>query len=408
MRGLLTRLRATALGKLVPFDDAIDFHRLVGHALFAVALAHSVAFGAAYVVGHAGTPLARLAETERGLTGLVLLAVFAVMWVFALGFIRRTNRFELFYFTHLLYVAWLGLAVAHAPSFLFWAGVPVLGFVVEQVIRLFRRAPAGTILSSRALRSGVTRLEIARPLGFTFSPGDYAFLRIPAVAKREWHPFTISSSPERSELTFHIRSLGNWTAALRRRVEATEDEQGLTAHVDGPYGSPSAHIFGSRFAVLIGAGIGVTPFASVLETIVLRGNQESPGAKLEKAYFFWLNKDQYSFEWFAELLSELEKIDKKGLLDIHLCMTAGRTGVTAMGLEIARQVMKAAGRSDLITGLRTHTHMGSPDWEMMLGMIARQHQPAKVDVYFCGPPGLAARIRPIAARHEMAFHEERF
>jgi NAD(P)H-flavin reductase len=333
------------------------------------------------------------------------------MWVFALAFIRRTNRFELFYFTHLLYFAWLGLAIAHAPSFLFWAGVPLLGFAIERAVRLSRRGVAAAVLSSRALRSGVTRIEVARPAGFTFSPGDYAFLRIPAVAKREWHPFTISSAPERPDLTFHIRSLGNWTGALRRRVEETENEPGLTAYVDGPYGSPSAAIFDSRFAVLIGAGIGVTPFASVLETIVMRANAASAGSpptKLEKAYFFWLNKDQYSFEWFAALLSDLEKSDQTGLLETHLCMTAGRSGVTAMGLEIARQVMKAAGRSDLITGLRTHTHMGAPDWEAMLGTIASQHRPAKVDVYFCGPPGLAAKLRPIAMKHGMTFREERF
>jgi Ca2+-binding EF-hand superfamily protein len=114
LRRLLTRLRGTFLGGVVPFDDAIDFHRLVGHALFVVALAHSAAFAVAYAVGHASSPLARIATTERGLTGLLLLAVFAVMWLFALAFIRRTHRFELFYFTHLLYVAWAIARTSHA------------------------------------------------------------------------------------------------------------------------------------------------------------------------------------------------------------------------------------------------------------------------------------------------------
>ncbi len=410
MRRLLTRVRATWLGRVLPVDDAIEFHRLVGHALFALALAHSAAFVVAYSIGHDASPLVKIATTERGLTGGLLLVVFAVMWVFALSFIRRSARFELFYFTHLLYVAWLGLAIAHAPSFLFWAGVPLLGFVAEQIARRVRRGPAASIVSSRALRSGVTRLEIARPPGLAFSPGDYVFLRIPSVAKREWHPFTISSSPVRPNLTFHVRSLGNWTAALRRNVEAGEDAPGLVAYVDGPYGSPSAHIFQSRQAVLIGAGIGVTPFASVLETIVLRGNDAARPStdRLEKAYFFWLNRDQYSFEWFAALLAELETKDPKGILEMHLCMTEGRTGVTSMGLEIAREIMKAAGRSDMITGLRTRTHMGPPDWETMLGDIVRRHVPDAVDVYFCGPPGLAAKLRPLCAKLGMPFREERF
>ncbi len=122
------------------------------------------------------------------------------------------------------------------------------------------------------------------------------FLRIPAIARHEWHPFTISSAPERTHLGFHIRSLGNWTSALRAHVEQGRGE--LTAYVDGPYGSPSAHIFEQRNVVLIGAGIGVTPFASVLESLVMRGNGESQRpSSLQHVHFFWLNRDQYSFEW---------------------------------------------------------------------------------------------------------------
>lgn len=409
MRRLLTRVRATWLGRLVPVDESIAFHKVVGHTLFALAVAHTTAFVWAYAVGHASSPVWGIALTGRGLTGALLLTVFAVMWVSSLAFIRRSSRFELFYFTHLLYAVWLALAIVHAPSFLLWAGVPLLGFAVEQLWRRRRRAPACAVLSARALRSGVTRLEIEKPPGFAYGPADYCFLRLPGVARREWHPFTISSAPERSTLTFHVRSLGNWTGALRRMVERTPDPPGLVAYVDGPYGSPSAPIFDSRFAVLIGAGIGVTPFASVLESIVLRGNagSERP-SRLEKGYFFWLNRDQYSFEWFAALLAQLERMDTRGLLDFHLCMTGARAGVTAMGLELAREILHAAGRSDIITGLRTHTHVGPPDWAGMLGAIAHRHQPERVDVYFCGPPGLAAKLRRVCGSLGMAFHEEKF
>lgn len=40
--------------------------------------------------------------------------------------------------------------------------------------------------------------------------------------------------------------------------------------IDGPYGTPSSHIFGAEHAVLIAAGIGVTPFASILQSIMHR------------------------------------------------------------------------------------------------------------------------------------------
>ena len=409
MRRLSTRLRASRLGRVVPVDEGIDLHKVVGHALFALAVAHAAAFIVAAAVGHPGATTALLATTVIGITGITLLLVFTVMWAFALPVIRRSRRFELFYFTHLLYIAWFVLAAVHAPNFLLWAGLPLVGFVVEQVLRWRQRRPSAHVVAATPLRSGVTKLEIERPPGFTFAPGDYVFLRIPAIARHEWHPFTISSAPERAMLDFHVRSLGNWSGALRRLVEAGPAAAPLIAYVDGPYGSPSAHIFESRHAIMIGAGIGVTPFASVLESVVLRGNGASPRAsKLQHAHFFWLNRDSYSFEWFASLLRELERVDTKGMLEIHLCMTGTRSGATALGLELARDVMRGAGRSDIFTGLRTHTHVGPPDWEPMLSTIARMHQPDPVDVFFCGPPGLADMLRPLCNRLGMSFREERF
>jgi Ca2+-binding EF-hand superfamily protein/ferredoxin-NADP reductase len=410
MRRVLSWLRATWLGRRVPIDDAIDFHRLVGHVMFALGIMHAAAFTIAYAAGHASSSVASLLLTSRGLTGGLLLGVFAIMWVFSQGPIRRSSHFELFYFTHLLYVAWFALAIAHAPRFALFAGVPLLGFAIEQILRLRRRGARSAVSLAEPLRSGVTKLVVEKPAGFTFSAGDYVFLRVPSIARHEWHPFTISSAPEAPGLGFHIRTLGNWTSALRRRVDedaARGKGEPLVAYVDGPYGSPSAHIFQSRFAVFIGAGIGVTPFASVLESLVLK---ETNGRKsrLERAHFFWLNHDQTSFEWFAALLRELEKADHRSVLDIHLCMTGGRTGATALGLELAREIMHSVGRTDIVTGLRTHTHMGKPDWEPWLQTIGALHAPEVVDVFFCGPPGLGAKLRPLCKKLGMTFREEKF
>ena len=41
-------------------------------------------------------------------------------------------------------------------------------------------------------------------------------------------------------------------------------------YVDGPYGTPSGRIFNAEHAVLICAGIGVTPFAAILQSIMYR------------------------------------------------------------------------------------------------------------------------------------------
>lgn len=44
----------------------------------------------------------------------------------------------------------------------------------------------------------------------------------------------------------------------------------IKCNIDGPYGTATREIFETEHAVLIGAGIGVTPMASILQSIMYR------------------------------------------------------------------------------------------------------------------------------------------
>lgn len=77
--------------------------------------------------------------------------------------------------------------------------IPGIIYVIERINRfMWMRDERGKtyISSGLLLPSSVTHLVIKRPLHFVYHPGDYVFVRIPAIAKYEWHPFTISSAPE--------------------------------------------------------------------------------------------------------------------------------------------------------------------------------------------------------------------
>ena len=409
MRRALAVVRKTRLHAIIPLDDAIELHAVAGHTMFVLAVAHA----SAHLVNFtrkSGTTLMYELSTGAGLTGLVWLAVFGVMWFFARASARAKRRFEVFHATHLLYVAWFVSGVLHGPVFWRWVAVPIAAFVVERIIRLARRSARTEIIQTRVLRSGVTRLDLRKPDGFKHQAGDFVFLRIPRVADHEWHPLTISSAPERETLSLHIRAHGDWTAAVRRLAETRRSghsSEALPAFLDGPYGAPSTDVFESRRAVLIAGGIGVTPFASVLESIVLR-SAANAALTLDRVDFVWLNRDQYSFEWFVELLASLERCDRRGLVHVHVFMTGGRSDAVSAAFDLARQAALVAGEPDVVTGLRLETHMGAPDWrELFLG-IARDAEGELVDVYFCGPPGLARKVAPVCDDLGMRFRQERF
>jgi len=404
MRRILHWARLTPIGRFLPLDDALLIHRVLGVGLFVLGVIHSIAHFANYSL-HGGIG-ASITGTSAGRSGFLLLLVSGVMWGFSLRRIRKNGRFELFYYTHFAYIAWFLLALSHGPRFYKFALLPLLAFGFEWLLRQRRRVHVSRMLALTGLSSGVTRVELECPPGFQQRPGDYAFLRIPHLARFEWHPFTISSAPGAERLCFHIRSEGDWTKALRQMADDRDALEEVVVNIDGPFGTPTRSIFGARHAVLVGAGIGVTPFASVLESMVARAY--AGDSNLEKLYFFWLNRDSRSFEWFAELLLKVEQTDHRQLVDIQICMTGGRGNVAALALNLARNLSHEIGKPDWVTGLRTQTRVGAPDFDLELAEIAGRHAPELVDVFFCGPPGLGSKLSASCQRLGLGFHQEVF
>ena len=184
----------------------------------------------------------------------------------------------------------------------------------------------------------------------------------------------------------------------------------MLVHLDGPYGTPSTHIFESKYAILIGAGIGVTPFASILKSMLYRSQHGSSGMRLQKVHFYWLNREQKAFEWFVELLSRIEAQDTNNLFDINLYLTGAqqKSDMKSSTLFVAMDLMHSQTQVDLITGLKSRTQTGRPDWEEIFRDVAQQHAPNKVDVYFCGPPGLSLQLRNLCHKYGFGYRKENF
>ncbi|KAM7010789.1 NADPH oxidase 5-like [Passerculus sandwichensis] len=200
--------------------------------------------------------------------------------------------------------------------------------------------------------------------------------------------------------------------------------------LDGPYGTPSRRIFTSEHAVLIGAGIGITPCASILQSIMIRyrrRKQSCPSCRfswseerrdeemtLRKVDFIWITRDQQHLQWFLGLLAELEaeqaELEPGGrFLELHLYMTSalGRGDVKALGLQLALDLLAAREQRDSISGLRCRTQPGRPDWDQVFARVAAERRGA-VAVFLCGSAGLARAIRGHCRRFGFRFHRENF
>ena len=69
-------------------------------------------------------------------TGIGLASILLIMFVCSQPFVRRGGSFEIFYWTHLLYIPFWVLVLFHGPNFWKWFIGPLTVYLIERAIRL--------------------------------------------------------------------------------------------------------------------------------------------------------------------------------------------------------------------------------------------------------------------------------
>jgi len=190
--------------------------------------------------------------------------------------------------------------------------------------------------------------------------------------------------------------------------------------IDGPYGTAAEDVFNSEVAILIGAGIGVTPFASILKDIWYKQRKGKLGS-LRRVEFFWICRDAPSFGWFQSLLQGIEQAQADpNFLRINIYLTQKVEEDMLWNIAV-----NDAGAYDPLTLLRTRTMFGRPDWISVYGQMkqaieiglyipgSKAQLKTKVATYFCGPGVLAKAIKNACTYHtsagvEFTFTKEHF
>ncbi|XP_015283512.1 PREDICTED: NADPH oxidase 1 isoform X1 [Gekko japonicus] len=386
------------------------------------------------------TPLHVAFTTIPGLTGVIITLALILMVTSSVEFIRR-SYFEVFWYTHHLFVIYFAGLVIHgiagavrgqtadslkehnpkecAPYYTEWDKessphnckepefgsipaeswkwvlAPLILYAFERVLRFWRSCQEVAVTKVVKHPSKVLELQM-RMKGFSMEVGQYVFLNCPSISHWEWHPFTLTSAPEEEDFSVHIRAAGDWTESL---IDAFEQQTPKIPRikVDGPFGTASEDVFRYEVAMLVGAGIGVTPFASVLKSIWYKLQHADQKLKTKKIYFYWICRETGSFGWFKNLLAsleqEMESSGRAGFLSYHLFLTGWSSSMVG---HAALNVDKA---TDVVTGLRQKTSFGRPMWSNEFSAVAAAHPKSVVGVFLCGPGPLAKSLQRCCHQH---------
>lgn len=459
-RNILRILRVSFINKLIPIDENIWFHKITAYSILFCTIVHSLGH---YVNFYKMDRLYRqdpegpfkltaaelLYKSPAGITGHIMLLSMVLMYTTAKQ-TQRNKSFEAFWYTHHLAFVMLGALMFHGIGCIVkdqngkcrgynsyqYLAIGYVLYVIERIIRVYRARLDTRLVKAIQHPAGVIELQIQKP-SFSYKPGQYMFVNVPDISKYQWHPFTITSSPFEDYVSVHIRQVGDWTRSLGTRLGVEKDDrkgasgarQGgapgrpekktelsdngkiismrsgfsmPTVQIDGPFGAPTEDVFDHEIVVLVGSGIGVTPFASILRDIWYRANNNMP-LKTKRIEFYWVSRDLASFKWFQSLLSTIEQSMLNVKLQIHIYCTAVMK--PDQHHNLALHMSDEFTGTDTITGLRALTNFGRPNFGAIFGELrtainngtylpgATQELVVDVAVFFCGPGAMAKGLR---------------
>jgi predicted ferric reductase len=258
----------------VSWERAIVFHKNFGIVSFVCACLH----GLPQITGFSGPEIMADTKFRSGLINLCVLGAQPILYLFV-----KPKSFELFYYTHIaLYGVLIYFAIVHEALFVAWAAI-ALG--VDLAVRYILHTHRITVTIQP---KGGDIVQVSFPKKFSYRPGQYVFLMIPALGVHEFHPLTLSSAPHEPRVTLHVSVQGGWT----RRLNQLASSKGgaplqKSALVQGPYGILSLNLEDSTYkiVVLISGGSGVTPHQSIANHLL---HCHAQGRPLKKLVYVWV------------------------------------------------------------------------------------------------------------------------
>lgn len=188
--------------------------------------------------------------------------------------------------------------------------------------------------------------------------------------------------------------------------------------IDGPYGAPAQDYKKYDVVLLVGLGIGATPMISIVKDIVnnMKDVEEdetaledgttssiannnplttasSPNSskgrsgsvsgnqfKTRKAYFYWVTREQGSFDWFKGVMNEVAETDKNGVIEMHnYCTSVYEEGDARSALiTMLQSINHAKNGVDVVSGTRVKSHFAKPNWRNVYKRIALNHTNSRI------------------------------
>ncbi|CAN1174878.1 Ferric reduction oxidase 7, chloroplastic [Linum perenne] len=276
----------------IPVEHATRYHVWLGHVTMVLFTLHGLFYVVAWAVQ--GKLLQEILEWKNtgisNLAGVIALVAGLLMWLTSLNPVRRWN-FELFFYTHQLYIVFVLFLAFHVGDFLFTiAAGGIFLFILDRFLRFCQSRKTVNVVSAKCFPCGTVELTLSKPANLRYNALSFIFIQVREFSLLQWHPFSVSSSPleGKNHISVLIKVLGEWTDKLKDTITSNTTTSGhqsdgnfqpsrkITASVEGPYGHESPYHLMYEYLVLVAGGIGISPFMAILSDVFHRVNEGKP------------------------------------------------------------------------------------------------------------------------------------
>ncbi|PKI66580.1 hypothetical protein CRG98_013024 [Punica granatum] len=260
----------------IPFEHATRYHKWLGNLIIFLVSMHGLCYMIVWFIR--GIVLKSIVEWKSdggaNLAGIITYLFGFAIWITALPPVRK-RYFQLFFYTHQLYVFFIIFLALHIgdTNFSKFLGGLFL-FMLDRFLRFFQSRRDVDVVSA-------TNFPFLH-----YNALGFVFLRLREISKLQWHPFSVSSSPldGKYHLSVLIKAVGDWTGQLRQNVSNLSSRETqifgsparFTVNVEGPYGHESPYHLTYEMLVLVAGGSGISPFVAILSDILHRVRDEKP------------------------------------------------------------------------------------------------------------------------------------
>jgi predicted ferric reductase len=284
----------------IPYNRLFFLHRILSVFILILSILHTIF----YIINYSRPILQNHPVSIRNMfdpppRAFGTISLFLLIYIIGSSMYAIRRKFYTFFkYSHFIVLGFHVCVALHRPHFIPFLIVLGICIVINHFVFLSYAPWVSLEADTKVYDNNFLKLFIVmHSRKFTYEPGQYFYINVPAISAIAWHPFSIVSAKNANVLEFGIRDMGDYTKKL---LNHARNNPTIKVKIYGPYGNFPFDYTRYNQVVMVASGIGITPFISMLRNLYISIPKQT--TYIRNIYLIWLCKDLEMYRIYDEVI----------------------------------------------------------------------------------------------------------